>query len=190
MAGRLLIARLGPTPVDPAALGALRRLFEGLRETLLDLDVPIDEFQGFNAEIAALPYAYDEALGGLLLLGLEPREGPDALCVRDATSGALLHGAPVACVALKALPAAGHGAGEIKRLFVAPAARARGHGRTMTLRLMAEARAAGVAALVLDTLERLPAALALYRSLGFTPRPPYVHNPMPDVHFLELKLTL
>ena len=41
----------------------------------------------------------------------------------DATSGVLLRGEFVACVALKPLPAAGRGAGEIKRLFVVPGAR-------------------------------------------------------------------
>lgn len=186
--GALLIARLGPSPVAPPALAALARLLHGLRASLLDAGVPIDSFQGFVAEIDSLPGPYDESKGGLALLGLDPRGLGAHVDAFDATSGVLLRGEPVACVALKPLPAAGRGAGEIKRLFVAPGARGARHGRRMTLRLVAEARTRGFSALVLDTLERLPAALALYRELGFTPVPAYVHNPMPDVHFLGLQL--
>jgi GNAT superfamily N-acetyltransferase len=186
--GALLIARLGPSPVAPPALAALARLLHGLRASLLDAGVPIDSFQGFVAEIDSLPGPYDESEGGLALLGLDPRGHGAHVDAFDATSGVLLRGEPVACVALKPLPAAGRGAGEIKRLFVVPGARGARHGRRMTLRLVAEARARGFSALVLDTLERLPAALALYRELGFAPVPAYVHNPMHDVHFLGLRL--
>lgn len=210
----LLIARLGPSPIDPAALGALRGLFEGLRATLLELGVPIDSFQGFSDEIRDLPYRYDEALGGALFIGLQPpptdssggeerggggvggdetapsdpqRRGA-LLTVTDADSGARMRGVPVACIAFKAQPAAGPGAAEIKRLFVSPAARGRGHGRAMTLRLLAAAARAGYTRAVLDTLRRLPAAVALYRGLGFAGVPPYVPNPMEDVEYLGCAL--
>jgi DNA-binding MarR family transcriptional regulator/ribosomal protein S18 acetylase RimI-like enzyme len=77
---------------------------------------------------------------------------------------ARLHGEPVACGALKLPPAE---PAEIKRLWVAPAARGLGVGRRVLSELEAHARRGGAEVVRLDTNRALRAATALYRSSGY-----------------------
>jgi len=60
---------------------------------------------------------------------------------------------------------------EIKRMYVAPAARRRGLARAMLSHLEETARAAGAEAMVLETGLAQPEALALYESSGYAPIP-------------------
>jgi putative acetyltransferase len=53
-------------------------------------------------------------------------------------------------------------------MYVAPEVRGKGIGRALLTRLEAEARALGLARLVLETGTRQAEALALYRRAGFT----------------------
>jgi GNAT superfamily N-acetyltransferase len=73
-------------------------------------------------------------------------------------------GAPVGCGAVRRLDDA---VAEVKRMYVVPAARGERIGGRILAALEAEARALGVARLVLETGERQPEALALYRRSGF-----------------------
>ncbi|MGA9112193.1 MAG: GNAT family N-acetyltransferase [Candidatus Dormiibacterota bacterium] len=57
---------------------------------------------------------------------------------------------------------------EVKRMRVHPAVQRCGHGRTVLRRLEARALQLGFRRLFLDTTERQLAAIALYRSEGFT----------------------
>jgi GNAT superfamily N-acetyltransferase len=57
---------------------------------------------------------------------------------------------------------------EIKRMYVVPAWRGRRVGAVILTALAAEACALGVSRLVLETGERQPEAIALYRRAGFT----------------------
>ncbi len=58
---------------------------------------------------------------------------------------------------------------EIKRMFIVPAHRGRGLSRVLLAALEDSARAAGVARLCLETGDRQPEALGLYRSSGWHP---------------------
>lgn len=67
----------------------------------------------------------------------------------------------------------GAGCAEIKRMFVADAARGTGVGRALLAALEADARAAGLAMLRLETGVTSHAALRLYRAAGFVERGPF-----------------
>ncbi len=126
-------------------------------------------FQNFDDELASLPGKYSAPEGGLWLADL-------ASSIK-----------PVGVVAIRALA---DSACELKRLWVEPEAKGRGLGRELARTAIAFARAAGYEEMKLDTLKnRMPAAIALYRSLGFVDAEPYTHNPEPDVLFMTLKLS-
>jgi GNAT superfamily N-acetyltransferase len=108
--------------------------------------------------------------------GFDP---PSADQVRnDATTGVVLvaydAGRPVACGSLRLLDA---DTAEIKRMFVAPGARGRGHARAMLRALEDEARARDCARVVLDTAAPLAEAAALYLAEGYREVAPYNDNP-------------
>ena len=81
-----------------------------------------------------------------------------------------------------------HGVGEIKRLYVIPAARGRGIGRLLVEGILVEAKKLGYTRLLLDTLPSMIEAQSLYVSLGFKPTAAYRFNPVPGTAFLELEL--
>lgn len=66
-----------------------------------------------------------------------------------------------------------HGWAELKRMFVAPAARGNNVGRRLLQQLEAAAAEHGMTALRLETGTQQPEALALYRSAGFTEIGPF-----------------
>jgi ribosomal protein S18 acetylase RimI-like enzyme len=124
-------------------------------------------FQNFDKELAELPGGY-AAPSGRLFLAIEGDE-------------------VMGCVALRKI---GDGVGEMKRLYVRPAFRGRGLGRTLTEKLIAEALLIGYTSLRLDTLPgKMDQAIAMYRSLGFQEIPPYYKNPVAGATFMELVLS-
>jgi len=82
-------------------------------------------------------------------------------------------GEPVACGGVKRL---GPGLGEIKRMYVVPGARRRGHARRMLVALEDAARELRHERVRLDTGELQPEARALYESSGYHPIPDYNQN--------------
>lgn len=69
---------------------------------------------------------------------------------------------------------------DVKRVYVDPSHRGRGLSRTLMLRLERYAREHGARTMVLQTGDLQPAAVGLYRSLGYEPcpaYPPYGHFP-------------
>jgi GNAT superfamily N-acetyltransferase len=77
-------------------------------------------------------------------------------------------GVPVACGGWRAH---GNGVVEIKRMYVVSPARGQGLARAMLAELELTAKRAGHRRIVLETGQKQPEALALYRSSGFTEVP-------------------
>jgi len=94
----------------------------------------------------------------------------------------------VGCVAV--VPT-GNGVVELSKMAVDPAIRNRGVGRSLILAAMDEARRLGATSMFLGSSTKLPAAVHLYESVGFTHVPADRVGPMPyeraDV-FMELVL--
>jgi GNAT superfamily N-acetyltransferase len=84
-------------------------------------------------------------------------------------------GEPVCAGGLKRLD---EQAAEIKRMYVAPAARRRGVARALLEALEDAARARGYAVVRLDTGPRQPHAMALYRSAGYVDIGNFNANPL------------
>ncbi len=134
-------------------------------------------FQGFDQELANLPGAY-AAPRGTLLLALDGEEAVGCVAVRplaDSTAPA------------QALPCAVAPIAELKRLYVQPRARGTGLGARLTDQALAFARDAGYAAIRLDTLPAMQAAIGMYEALGFRDIAPYYDNPIPGARYLELR---
>ena len=173
------------TPDEALELDATRSLF---REYAAALGIDLC-FQNFDEELLALPGDYAEPRGALLLAlvdvkGLLP--GPQAPTLRRA-NGAIAHVA--GCCALRPLDATDHAnAAEMKRLFVRPGFRKLGLGRQLAEAMLDAARSAGYGCVLLDTLDDMESARALYEELGFVEVPPYYHNPIAGAHYLKADL--
>jgi len=143
-------------------LPALRELFQEYASSLsIDLC-----FQNFADELASLPGEYGPPRGAWLL--------------------ALVDGAPAGCCALRPLDSADYAnAAEMKRLYVRKAFRGFGLGRQLAEAALDAAREGGYASVLLDTLDEMESARALYNELGFAEIPPYYHNPIAGAHYLK-----
>jgi DNA-binding MarR family transcriptional regulator/GNAT superfamily N-acetyltransferase len=97
---------------------------------------------------------------------------------------AYLHGEPIGCGAVKHHPDA---PAEIKRMWIAPAARGLGLGRRLLETLEACAQAGGARVAHIETGAVLTEALSLYRSTGWVEVPRFNDEPFAD-HWLEKKL--
>ena len=76
----------------------------------------------------------------------------------------------------------------MKRLYVRPGFRKYGIGRQLAEAMLDGARLAGYDCVLLDTLDGMESARALYQELGFEEIPPYYHNPIEGAHYLKVKL--
>ncbi|WP_020398335.1 GNAT family N-acetyltransferase [Kordiimonas gwangyangensis] len=124
--------------------------------------LPIDlGFQNFEEEMARFPVGYVHLL----------------IAKKD--------GKPVGAVALKEHD---KDTCEMKRLYMLPEAQGTGAGRAICERLMADAKALGYKVMLLDSLRRLDAAVALYVKLGFEEIEPYNFNPEDDVVYMRKAL--
>lgn len=153
------------TPETAAQLQETRLIF---LEYAAQLGVDLC-FQNFDDELAGLPGDYASPQGALLL--------------------ALIDGDIAGCCAMRPLQSSDYpNACEMKRLYVRKPFRRFGLGRQLAEALMDAARMAGYRHLLLDTLNDMESARALYADLGFEDIPPYYHNPIAGTHFLKLDL--
>ena len=146
---------------SPELVATVHSLFREYAEAIgTDL-----EYQGFAAELAALPAPYVPPNGVLLV----------------AHAGSDVAG----CVGLKPLDSR---TGEMKRLYVRPAYRNWGLGKRLVEAVIHAARETGYSELRLDTLPSMGSAQALYHRLGFVEIPPYNNTYLRDTRFYALKL--
>ncbi len=93
-----------------------------------------------------------------------------------------LHGEPVGCGAVKHHPDA---PAEIKRMWIAPAARGLGVGRRLLETLEVCARTGGARVAHIETSAVLSEALTLYHSSGWIEVPPFNDEPFADHWFMK-----
>jgi putative acetyltransferase len=138
------------------------------RELFLEYEKEINVdlcFQGFAEELKSLPGKYAPPEGALLL--------------------AMEQSNMMGCVALRQLSAS---EAEMKRLYVRPAYRHLGTGRQLAETIIERARKLGYRRMMLDTLNTMQSAQALYQSLGFVPIDAYYDNPLPGVIYFTKEL--
>jgi ribosomal protein S18 acetylase RimI-like enzyme len=153
-------------PATDELLEETRRIF---REYAQGLGVDLC-FQDFDNELARLPGDYAAPRGSLVL--------------------AVVDGAVAGCCALRPLDSVDIvNAAEMKRLYVRPAFRGLGLGRELAQAILDQAMQMGYDSVLLDTLDDMEAARALYEDLGFYEIAPYYHNPLPGAHYLRADLS-
>ena len=143
----------------------LRELFTEYAESLsVDLC-----FQNFAEELQNLPGEYCAPRGALL-----------AVTVDRQFAG---------CCAMRPLDTVDYpNACEMKRLYVRPEFRGMGLGRLLVEGVLDAARLSAYNCIVLDTLDDMESARALYEELGFYAIPPYYFNPIAGAHYLKADL--
>lgn len=144
-------------PTDPRSVSCLEAYYG-------ELAARFD--QGFDVSLSADPEAGD----------MRPPRGTFLLALSD--------GLPLGCVGLKGTD---KGYGEIKRLWISPAARGMGLARRLMAEVEAAARDLGIDLLRLDTNSALPEAVALYQTSGWTEIQRFNEDPYPD-YFFEKRL--
>lgn len=149
------ISSVGSTEDITAAAALFRAYAEALG---IDLS-----FQDFEGELASLPGKYARPKGKLLL-------------ARGAG------GEPLGCVAMR--PMSEDGCCEMKRLYVAPAARGSGLGLALVEAIVTAAERAGYREMRLDTLPTMTTALSLYERQGFVRIAPYYDTPIVGTVFM------
>ena len=153
------------TPTLPEEMADVRQVFQEYADSL-NIDL---EFQGFESEIAELPGEYAPPRGHILL--------------------ARVDGALAGCCALRPLDDCDYpNSAEMKRLYVRKAFRGFGLGRELAEAMLDVARQYGYHHVLLDTLDDMESARALYVDLGFESIAAYYHNPLPGAHYLKVDL--
>lgn len=168
MAGRkTVVIRQAAWPADLAATQSLLREYFNMLAT----DPQVPEFlraKNRAPELASVPTHYDQQSASLLL------------ACSDRT--------PLGCTAVHMLAEREHSA-ELKRLYVRPAARGMQVGTRLVGAAAAWARERGAKEILLDTLPAaMPAAVRLYRSVGFQPITCYNVNREECFAFFRLDL--
>ncbi|MFI6348144.1 GNAT family N-acetyltransferase [Streptomyces sp. NPDC050560] len=177
LAGSLL------APLDTAGRASLVAAMAEVERLLTATAVTLDTEDPAHPDAESCLRAYFAELADSFDTGFDPARSllPDPGALRPPAGlflVARLRGEPVGCAGLK-LPV--DAPAEIKRMWVAPAARRLGLGRRFLAELEAHAAAHGRGLLRLDTNRTLDAAVALYRSYGFEEVPafndePYAHH--------------
>ena len=146
----------------------IAELFSEYTQMLKDNDPKVAaylELQKYDDELADLRHKFGEPDGRLHIAFLGERA--------------------VGCVGMKRQD---ERSCELKRLYVRPEYRGRGLARYMSELILAEAKKAGYERVLLDTLDFLKDAQALYKRLGFRETPKYNDSPMKNAMYMEYEL--
>jgi len=146
----------------------IKALFTEYTRMLVDGDPAFQEYlniQNYDEEVAHLEHKYGEPNGRLYL--------------------ARWNGEAAGCIGLRRIDDENC---EMKRLYVYPAFRGKHIAEALTARIIADARAIGYRAMLLDTLPFLQGALQLYKKLGFYEIPSYNNSPMDTSIYMKLDL--
>jgi putative acetyltransferase len=122
-------------------------------------------FQSFDAELADPLKKYGAPKGALFI--------------------AYYNNKVAGCIALQPLL---DGSCEMKRLYVKPDFRQHKIGDALVQQLLKTATKLGYQKMKLDTLERLQAAINLYKKHGFVVTNAYYQNPLEEVVYMEKEL--
>lgn len=152
----------------PDQLAAAKVLFIEYGRVINDVAGCSLQFQGFDKELDTLPGLYAPPRGRIYL--------------------AVVDGNCLGCAALRPLDKLGGHIGEVKRMYVQPAARGMGLGHALIARLVADARQIGYRTLKLDTSTSMHAAQHVYTRAGFVPCERYNDDPMDDTAWYECRL--
>lgn len=150
------------------AITAEGKELEIIRELFADYQKELDEdlcFQSFEAELDDPLAKYAPPEGALFLAYWN-----------DDVAG---------CIALQYLD---EGVCEMKRLYVKPDFRKHRIGEALSLHLMSVAKALGYHTMKLDTLQKLQAAIHLYKKIGFEQTAAYYANPIAGVVYMQKSL--
>lgn len=121
-------------------------------------------FQGFDKELDELPGKYAPPDGRLYLLHDESKIA--------------------GCIALRKLD---ESICEMKRLYIKPEFRGKGHSKLLVKKIIDDAKIIGYKKMRLDTIgDKMKEAISLYRSFGFYEIDAYYHNPQKGVVYMEL----
>jgi putative acetyltransferase len=138
------------------------------KEYALSLNIDLC-FQHFEDELKTLPTHYAKPRGTLLI--------------------AFANNELAGCCALRPMDSVDYvNACEMKRLYVRPNFRGLGIGRLLAESILDHARLAEYESILLDTLDDMESARALYEELGFEEIPPYYFNPIAGSHYLKATL--
>lgn len=153
------------TPTSHHQLNETRSLFMDYAASLsVDLC-----FQNFSEELAFLPGEYAAPRGALLVATVDQQfAGCCAMHPLDSVDY------PNAC--------------EMKRLYVRDGFRRLGLGRLLAEGILDASRLADYSCILLDTLDDMESARALYAELGFYEIPPYYFSPIAGAHYLKADL--
>ena len=141
-------------------------------------------------DLCDLLVEYERSLPEDLRHGPEPSvQDAEQIYLRDGSAAFLAYfdgGIAGGCVGLTCLT---RETAVLQRLFLRPAFRGRGAARSLVLEAIAFARAQRFERVALDTdAQRLPAAFALYRSLGFVECEAFAPVGYASPTYLELRL--
>mmetsp|Transcript_6276 Transcript_6276/g.15454 ORF Transcript_6276/g.15454 Transcript_6276/m.15454 type:complete len:181 (-) Transcript_6276:131-673(-) len=180
MAGRDITIREADSASD---IEKVRQLISAFYD---ELDENLD-FQGIDGELQSLPGKYSkDQNGNLLVVDVKSNEGEvetvGCVAIKNMTGKITDEDGNMEDASSSPLTA------EVKRLFVLPEYRSLKLGRLLMHAIEEKAKEQGYRRLILDSLRRLEAAVALYKRLGYSERKPYYHNPLDGVVYMTKEL--